>query len=30
VIRRAGVVVDSVDRWFLGVFNLIVGHAPAF
>jgi ubiquinone/menaquinone biosynthesis C-methylase UbiE len=27
-VQRAGVEIDSVDRWFLGVFNLIVGHAP--
>ena len=27
-IRRAGVEVVSVERWFLGVFNLIVGRAP--
>ncbi|TMB43341.1 MAG: methyltransferase domain-containing protein [Chloroflexi bacterium] len=27
-VRRAGVEIDSVDRWFLGIFNLIVGHAP--
>ena len=27
-VRAAGVRVDSVERWFLGVFNLIVGHAP--
>ena len=27
-VRAAGVKVDSVERWFLGVFNLIVGHAP--
>ena len=28
VIRRAGVEVQSVDRWLLGFFNLIVGRAP--
>jgi ubiquinone/menaquinone biosynthesis C-methylase UbiE len=28
LIRRCGVEVASVDRWFLGVFNLIVGRAP--
>lgn len=28
VVRSAGVKVDSVERWFLGVFTLIVGHAP--
>jgi ubiquinone/menaquinone biosynthesis C-methylase UbiE len=28
IVRRAGVHVDSVDRWLLGFFNLIVGHAP--
>jgi ubiquinone/menaquinone biosynthesis C-methylase UbiE len=28
VVRRAGVEVDSVDRWLLGFFNLIAGHAP--
>jgi ubiquinone/menaquinone biosynthesis C-methylase UbiE len=28
IVRRAGVEVDSVDRWFVGFFNLIVGHAP--
>jgi ubiquinone/menaquinone biosynthesis C-methylase UbiE len=27
-VRRAGVEVASVDRWRLGFFNLIVGHAP--
>jgi ubiquinone/menaquinone biosynthesis C-methylase UbiE len=27
-VRAAGVKVDSVERWALGVFNLIVGHAP--
>ncbi len=27
-VRRAGVEVTSVDRWGLGFFNLIVGHAP--
>jgi SAM-dependent methyltransferase len=29
VVRRAGVEVESVERWFAGVFNLIVGRAPA-
>ncbi|TME90602.1 MAG: class I SAM-dependent methyltransferase [Chloroflexi bacterium] len=29
VVRRAGVEVVSVERWLLGVFNLIVGRAPA-
>ena len=28
IVRRAGVHIDSIDRWLLGVFNLIVGHAP--
>ena len=28
-VRRCGVEVLSVDRWWLGVFNLIVGRAPA-
>ncbi len=28
VVRRAGVEVQSVDRWLLGFFNLIVGRAP--
>jgi ubiquinone/menaquinone biosynthesis C-methylase UbiE len=28
VVRRAGVEVDSIDRWLLGFFNLIAGHAP--
>ena len=27
--RRAGVEIVSVDRWFLGIFNLIVGKAPS-
>jgi ubiquinone/menaquinone biosynthesis C-methylase UbiE len=27
--RRCGVEVLSIDRWWLGVFNLIVGRAPA-
>lgn len=26
--RRAGVEIVSVDRWFAGIFNLIVGRAP--
>ena len=29
MVRRAGVEITSVDRWLLGVFNLIVGRAPA-
>ncbi len=29
VVRQAGVEVLSVDRWLLGIFNLIVGRAPA-
>jgi SAM-dependent methyltransferase len=29
IVRRSGVEVLSVDRWFLGVFNLIVGRSPA-
>jgi ubiquinone/menaquinone biosynthesis C-methylase UbiE len=28
LVRQAGVEVLSVDRWLLGVFNLIVGRAP--
>jgi SAM-dependent methyltransferase len=28
VVQRCGVEVTSIDRWFLGVFNLIVGRAP--
>ena len=28
LVRRAGVQVDSVDRWFAGIFNLIAGRAP--
>ncbi len=28
IVRRAGVEVESVDRWLLGFFNLIVGRAP--
>jgi ubiquinone/menaquinone biosynthesis C-methylase UbiE len=28
LVRRCGVEVTSIDRWFLGVFNLIVGRAP--
>jgi ubiquinone/menaquinone biosynthesis C-methylase UbiE len=27
-VRRAGVGVVSIDRWWLGFFNLIVGRAP--
>jgi len=29
IIMRSGVEVQSVDRWLLGFFNLIVGRAPA-
>jgi len=28
IIKRSGVEVLSIDRWFAGVFNLIVGRAP--
>lgn len=28
IVRQSGVEVDSVDRWLLGFFNLIVGRAP--
>ena len=28
VVRRAGVQIESIDRWFAGIFNLIVGRAP--
>jgi ubiquinone/menaquinone biosynthesis C-methylase UbiE len=28
MVRRSGVEVLSVDRWFAGVFNLIIGRAP--
>jgi ubiquinone/menaquinone biosynthesis C-methylase UbiE len=28
IVRRAGVQVESVDRWLLGFFNLIAGRAP--
>lgn len=28
VVRAAGVEIDRVDRWMLGIFNLIVGRAP--
>jgi len=28
IVRRAGVEIESVDRWFAGIFNLIVGRAP--
>jgi hypothetical protein len=28
IVRRGGVEVTSVDRWLLGVFNLIIGKAP--
>jgi ubiquinone/menaquinone biosynthesis C-methylase UbiE len=27
-VRRTGVEIVSVDRWFAGIFNLIVGRAP--
>lgn len=27
-VRRAGVEVESVERWGLGIFNLIIGPAP--
>jgi ubiquinone/menaquinone biosynthesis C-methylase UbiE len=29
LVKRAGVEVVSVERWLLGIFNLIVGRAPA-
>jgi ubiquinone/menaquinone biosynthesis C-methylase UbiE len=29
VIRRAGVEIESIDRWLLGFFNLIVGRVPS-
>ena len=29
IVKSAGVEIESVDRWFLGVFNLILGRAPA-
>jgi len=29
IVRRCGVEVLSVDRWWLGLFNLIVGRAPS-
>ena len=29
IARRSGVEVLAIDRWFAGVFNLIVGRAPA-
>ena len=28
IIKRSGVEVLSIDRWFAGVFNLIIGRAP--
>ena len=28
IIKRSGVEVLSVDRWFAGVLNLIIGRAP--
>lgn len=28
IVMRSGVEVVSIDRWFAGVFNLIVGRAP--
>lgn len=27
-VRRAGIRIERVDRWCLGIFNLIVGRAP--
>jgi ubiquinone/menaquinone biosynthesis C-methylase UbiE len=29
VVRRAGVEIESIDRWLLGFFNLIVGRVPS-
>ena len=29
IVKRAGVEIESIDRWLLGVFNLIQGRAPA-
>jgi ubiquinone/menaquinone biosynthesis C-methylase UbiE len=29
IVKRSGVEVVSTDRWFAGMFNLIVGRAPA-
>lgn len=29
LVTAAGVEIDRIERWFLGIFNLIVGHAPA-
>jgi hypothetical protein len=29
IVRRAGVEIESIDRWLLGFFNLIQGRAPA-
>ena len=29
IVRRAGVEIETVDRWCLGFFNLIQGRAPA-
>src|SRR5947207_6924428 len=29
VVRRAGIQIESIDRWMLGIFNLIVGRAPS-
>ncbi len=28
IAKRSGVEVLSIDRWFAGVFNLIIGRAP--
>ena len=28
IVRRSGVEVLTIDRWFAGVFNLIIGRAP--
>jgi len=28
IVKRSGVEVLSIDRWFAGVFNLIIGRAP--
>lgn len=29
VVRQAGVEIESIDRWLLGFFNLIVGRVPS-
>ena len=29
LVKRCGVEVVSIDRWFGGMFNLITGRAPA-